>query len=237
MLLAWVYGCAVHGHYAVHWASARCMYAQYTPMRVHPCRAYNKMVMGMHLIALVGTSCHARAQYVWVQVAFSNPLSPLMGSGTLSEPNTCQRIFLEPHLDLSIFYIDQIHIILSRIQLKILQCWNYTSAPPIHKRIRFMSYKYTINPSSQRFTISSFSTAYIFSEYLSLKYYCTFSLYKVTGFIVGESHVHQRGLFAGTSYRLPGLLDITCYQLLILWVFHIKSPDILTMKNGSDCLN
>jgi hypothetical protein len=68
-------------------------------------------------------------------------------------------------------------------------------------------------------------------------------------------------LFAGTSYRLsgftrhhlllpqilvtlaynnhqsPSLPDITCYQLPIIWAFHIKSPDTLIMENGSDCLN
>jgi hypothetical protein len=50
------------------------------------------------------------------------------------------------------------------------------------QKIRLMSYKYTINPSNSRFTISSFLTlsAYIFSESISIKYYCTFSLCKVT---------------------------------------------------------
>ena len=60
-----------------------------------------------------------RVQCVWVQVALSNPLSPLRGSRTLHEPNTRQRIFSGPHTGLSVFYIDQICIILSRIQLKI----------------------------------------------------------------------------------------------------------------------
>jgi hypothetical protein len=51
-----------------------------------------------------------------------------------------------------------------------------------------MCYKYTMNPSSQRFTISSFSIflAYIFLESISLKYYYGFSLYKVTDFTIGE---------------------------------------------------
>jgi hypothetical protein len=44
-----------------------------------------------------------------------------MGSGTHLEPNTGQRIFLGPHSGLSVFYIDPIYIILSRIQLKIAQ--------------------------------------------------------------------------------------------------------------------
>jgi len=64
-----------------------------------------------------------------------------------------------------------------------------------------MSYKYTMNPSSQRFTISSFSTAYIFSEYLFLKYYCTFSLYKVTDFTIGESPRPSKETFC--RYQLP----------------------------------
>jgi hypothetical protein len=56
------------------------------------------------------------------------------------------------------------------------------------KRIRFMGYKYTMNPSSQRFTISSFSIIleYIFLESISLKYHCAFSLYKVTDFTIRE---------------------------------------------------
>jgi hypothetical protein len=68
-----------------------------------------------------------------------------------------------------------------------------------------MSYKYTMNPSSQRFTISSFSTACIFSEHLSLEYYCIISLNKVTNFIIGE--------FLCLSN------DIFCkYQLLVTWL-------------------
>jgi hypothetical protein len=90
-------------------------------------------------------------------------------------------------MDLSIFYTDPIHIILNRIQLKISQRWNYTTVSPIHKKIRFISYKYTMNPSSKRFTISSFFSVYIFSKHISLEYYCIFSLYKVIDFIIGES--------------------------------------------------
>jgi len=64
----------------------------------------------------------------------------------------------------SILYIDPIYIVLCIIQLKISQKLNYTSAPPLHKMIKFMGYKYTMNPSSQRFTISAFLIflAYIF---------------------------------------------------------------------------
>ena len=139
-------------------------------------------MLGMHSNVLVGLGYHIRGQCVQVQAARSNPLSSLMGSDTFPEPNTRQIIFLEPHAGPSIFYIDQISIILNRIQLKILQEENYTSAISLHKMIRFMCYKYIMNPLSQKFTISSFSTflSYIFSESIFLKYHCIFSLYKVT---------------------------------------------------------
>jgi len=51
----------------------------------------------------------------------SDPLSPLMSSDTLPEPNTHQEIFSKPHTSPSVFYINPIYIILSRIELKILQ--------------------------------------------------------------------------------------------------------------------
>jgi hypothetical protein len=47
-----------------------------------------------------------------------------------------------------------------------------------------MHYKYTMNHSSQMFIISLFL---IFSEFISLKYHHTFSLYKVTAFTIKES--------------------------------------------------
>ena len=110
-------------------------------------------------------------QHAWIY------FSPLMDSNTLSEPNTQLRIFLGPYTDPSIFYIDSIYIILIWIQLKILQEWNYTPALFLHRR-RLMSYKYTINPSNPRFTISLFSIflVYIFLKSISLKYHFTLSL-------------------------------------------------------------
>jgi len=101
-----------------------------------------------------------------------------MGSGTHPEPNIHYIIFLKPNAGLLVFYIDQICIILSSIHLKISQRWNSTLFPPLNKRIRFMSYKYTMNYSSQIFTISLFLifSAYIFSKSISLKYHCTFFL-------------------------------------------------------------
>jgi hypothetical protein len=47
--------------------------------------------------------------------------STLLGSRTRFEPNTHQRIFLGLHAGPLIFYTISIHIILSRIQLKISQ--------------------------------------------------------------------------------------------------------------------
>jgi hypothetical protein len=44
-----------------------------------------------------------------------------MGFNNLLEPNTPLKIFLGPHVNLLVFYTDPIHIILSRIQLKISQ--------------------------------------------------------------------------------------------------------------------
>jgi len=71
-----------------------------------------------------------------------------------------------------------------------------------------------MNPTSQRFTISSFLTflAYIFLKSISLKYHCIFSLYKVNAFTIGEFHVHQRGTFTGTghlTYYAPPIITIT----------------------------
>jgi hypothetical protein len=66
-------------------------------------------------------------------------------------------------------YISPIYIILSKIQLKISQEWNYTSALPLHKITRFMSYKYIMNPSSQRFTIFLFLA---FSTYIFWVIFC-----------------------------------------------------------------
>jgi hypothetical protein len=89
--------------------------------------------------------------------------------------------FLRPHEGLLVFYIDPIHIILSKIQLKISQRWNYTLVYSLHKKTRLMSYKYIMNPLNSRFKIFSFLTfsVYIFLESIFLKYHCTFSLYKV----------------------------------------------------------
>jgi hypothetical protein len=77
-----------------------------------------------------------------------------------------------------------------------------------------MSYKYTMNSSSQKFTISSFSIllAYIFSEFIYLKYYCTFSLYKVIDFNIGEFWHPSKRIFC--RYQLP-ITWLTRHHLLL----------------------
>ena len=77
--------------------------------------------------------------------------------------------FLGPNASPYVFYINQIHIIFSKIQLKNIRMMKLHSNPlsPFKKK-RFMSYKYTMNNLEQSFRISSFSTTYIFSEHLFL---------------------------------------------------------------------
>ena len=141
-----------------------------------------------------------------------------MSPDILPKPNTHQRTFSGPCTNPSLFYTNLISIFLSRIQLKISQGWDYTSATPLHKRTRLMHYKYTVNPSSQMFIIFLFLmfSVYIFSESISLKYYHTFSLYKVIAFTIRESMSIKRDFLQAspttitvTSHlRLP---SITCY--------------------------
>ena len=56
----------------------------------------------------------------------------------------------------SVFFTDPIRIILNIIQLKISHEKSYTLASLLYKRTRLMSYKYPMNPSNSRFTISLF---------------------------------------------------------------------------------
>ena len=168
-----------------YWA---CCYAQYS-------RGFR---LPYPILACSGLGVRSRVQHVRVQTMH---LDPFLNSNGF-EPNTRRVFFSRPHASPSIFYTNQISIILSRIQLKISQRWNYTLAPPLHKMTRFMGYKYTINLSSQRFTISSLSTAYIFSKHLSLKYCCTISLYKATN--ITHSVYQPFGLFL-SSYQIPWL--------------------------------
>jgi len=124
-------------------------------------------------------------------------ISPLINWSTLPEPNIALKFFSGPHVGLLIFYTDQILIILSIIQFKISQWWNNTLTPSLHKKTRLMCYNYTMNPSSSKFTISSFLTflAYIFSQSISLKYNCIFSIYKVIDLSIRESPLHQNESF------------------------------------------
>jgi hypothetical protein len=90
--------------------------------------------------------------------------------------------------------------------------------PPMHvmdtnlKLTRFMSYKYII---SQGFTIFLFLTfpTYIFSESISLKYYCIFFLFLTKLLILPSKSPHfiQRGFFTSTSYRSPDILGTIYY--------------------------
>ena len=108
-----------------------------------------------------------------------------------------------------------------------------TLQPPPHKRIWFMSYKYTMNPSSQRFTISLFSIflAHIFSEFISLKYHRIFFLHIAIDFTIKESSHLSKITFCMHrpwsselsvttcyyhSYWLPALPNITYHYLQIL---------------------
>jgi hypothetical protein len=93
-----------------------------------------------------------------------------------------------------------------------------------------MRYKYTMNPSSQGFTISSFLTfsAYIFSESISLKYHCTFCsfltkllilLRRVPTFIkenflqisASDHLIYETPLITTTTINHLNLPDTTCY--------------------------
>jgi hypothetical protein len=142
-------------------------------------------------------------------------------------------------MGLLVFYTDIIYIILSWIQLKISQGWYYTLASHIHKETRFMSYKYIMNHSNFKFTISSFLIflAYIFSKSISLKYHCTFFFYKVTDLSIWESSYPSNKIFyryhllVTLTYREP---PITSYQPL---GFSISIHSYtLAKKNWSNCL-
>jgi hypothetical protein len=61
----------------------------YMPMQCTRRAAHHQGCWAYTPSTFVGSGYHARAQYVWVQVMRPNPLSPLMGLGTLLEPNTC----------------------------------------------------------------------------------------------------------------------------------------------------
>jgi hypothetical protein len=109
------------------------------------------------------------------------------------------------------------------------------------KKIRFMDYTYTMNPSNKMFTIYSFLIflAFLFLNSISLKYHYTFSLYKITNFTTKEflrsskrtfcryqppwftrHHLLLSQLLATMTY--PG---ITCYyQSLSLFISSHQTP-------------
>jgi len=87
--------------------------------------------------------------FPWIQInrqLFSKGAQKPHGFGHASQAQQHSKKFFGPYVSFSVFYIDLIRIILSRIQLKISQKLNYISAPHFHRRTRFMSNKYTMNP-------------------------------------------------------------------------------------------
>jgi hypothetical protein len=131
-----------------------------------------------------------------------------MSLSTLSEPNTRQKMFSGTYVSHSVFYTDSIRVILSIIQLKLSQRWNYILASHLHKNIRLVNYKYTMNPSNKMFIISSFLTlsGYIFSKLIFLKYHYTFSIYKAINFTIEESLYLSNRIF----YKYLLLTTLAC---------------------------
>ena len=131
------------------------------------------MIIGRICIEIKSKGYHAQAQRAWIQTVCLDPFPLIIGSDTLLKPNTLLRFFSRPYIDPSVFFTDPICIILSIIQLKISQGWNYTLTSPLNKKTRLMGCKYTMNPLNSKFINSSFLTflAYIFSKSISLKYH------------------------------------------------------------------
>jgi len=152
--------------------------------------------------------------------------SSLMGFNTLLGPNTTMKNFLGPYAGPSVFYTHSMHIILSKIQLKTSQWWNYTWGHPFNKKTKLMNYKYTINPSNVKFIFFIF-LAHIFSEFLSLKYLCIFSLYKVTYLNIRESPHLQK--------KKKNCLQVLATNHLGLLSTKNQLPIPLSRKNRSDC--
>jgi hypothetical protein len=135
-------------------------------------------------------------QRTWIYFSY------LMGSETLSEPNTLMIFFFKTSREsLSIFYQSS-RIILSGIRLKISQEWNYTLVFLLHKMTKFIDHKYIMNPSNFKSMISLFlklSHIYILMS-IFLKYNCTFSLYKLLIEALESPYIHQTKLFTSTNY-------------------------------------
>jgi hypothetical protein len=122
-------------------------------------------MLGIHLSTLVGSGYHLWTQYVWVQATHLEPLS-LFGHLARAQ-HSSENFSGTPHRSLSVFHWSYIYY-LSIIQFKISHEWNYNSAPLLYKMTKLIGYKYTMNSSSQRFTVSSYLTflTFIFSESL-----------------------------------------------------------------------
>ena len=136
-----------------------------------------------------------------------------MSSSILSKHNTYQRIFLF-HWSYTYYFEYNATQNIKRVKLHF--------NPSLHKKTRFMGYQYTMNPSSQMFTIFSFNI-HIVRVYLSKMLLHFLSINLLT--LPSESpYVHQKRSFVGTSYRLLGLLDTTCY-------YHkYRSPQLSTPR-------
>jgi len=134
-------------------------------------------------------------KYFWVMGARSTPCWAcilaciFIGSDTRSKPDTHLKLFQDPmrvsryffRTPTQVFYyfiLIQYLLFFNIIQLKILHGWNDYSTLSLHKKTRLMDYKYLMNPLSSKFTISLslIFLAHIFSESISLKYHCIFSL-------------------------------------------------------------
>jgi hypothetical protein len=116
-----------------------------------------------------------QAQLPWVQLRGRSQLSWAQLHFVFYSPYIfrCKKSLNDlSYLSLINAYVRDTYLLLNAIRK------NDTSAPSLYKRTRLGSYQYQMDPSSSRFTISSFIIflAYIFSKYISLKYYCTFSL-------------------------------------------------------------
>jgi hypothetical protein len=88
---------------------------------------------------------------------------------------------------------------------------------------KLMGYKYTMNPSKSRFTISSFLTLliYIISESVSLRYHYSFFLCKVTNLSIWESlylskeTICRYQLLATLAYQTPSTASFQRPELSI----------------------
>jgi len=131
-----------------------------------------------------GSGFRTWAQHVWFQIARLDSFLLFNEPGHFVQAQHSLENFSGPCANPLLFYTNLISNFFSRIQLKMSQGWDYTSATPLHKRTRLIHYKYTMNSSSQMFIISLFL---IFLESIFLKYHHTLRSYC---FYYQRVHVH-----------------------------------------------